>query len=338
MRCLLGILVLAAAIGLAGCGGDDGTTSDGGGVVAAFDVSPATGTSITDFNFDASASAFSTVGYEYRWDWENDGSWDTDWSTSATVTHRYSFWEGDDFDTVEVKLEVRKGSGSDTALDTLVLDTRHGHVLDEFNLIGGPQNPMGLGSDGTDLWVSDWGAPGTGRLYKYSPITSDSLYSLRGPDTWPGGIEWDGEYLCVTGYLKIRRVNQATGAVVNEFDVVYSSGGSGLAWDGEVFYFPSRHSGSGGDGKIHKYAADGSHLGSYDSPRGSLYPTGLGYDGRHLWAKVAGIDTLFVLDPEDGDILGLVPILEGAWDVAFIDGYLWVLGKTGGYKLSRVVP
>lgn len=339
MRSILLIAGLAISVGLMGCGDDDGTTGTGGDVVAEFDINPSTGTSITDFIFDASAGALAADDQEYRWDWENDGSWDTDWSTSATATHRYSLWEGNDLDTVEVRLEVKKGSKSDTALDTLMVDTRHGLVLGGFYVAGGPQNPKGLGSDGTYLWICDWGAPGTMRLYKYDTGTQDTLYSLLSPDTWPGGIEWDGTYLCVRGHLKLRRLNQATGEVIDEFDVVYSSTGSGLAWDGEIFYFGSYHTASGGDGQIHKYASDGTHLGSYGSPRGSLYPTGLGYDGLHLWAKIVGSDTLYVMDPEDGEIVDLVPVVgEGVLDVAFLNDYLWILGYSDGYKLSRVVP
>jgi len=339
MRSLLLVLGLAVAIVFIGCGSDDGTTSGGDPVVATLDISPESGTILTDFTFDAGASTFAADDKEYRWDFENDGNWDTDWSMTATAAHRYTFWEGDDFDTVEVKVEVRKGSTTDTAVDTLIVDTRHGQVLDSFVMFG-PQNPRGLGSDGTHLWICDWGSPGTGRLFKYDTGTEDSLYSIPSPDIWPGGIEWDGNYICVRGHLRLRRVAAATGDVVNDFEVVYSARGSGLAWDGESFFLGSyREASAGGDGDIHEYAADGTHLGSYGSPRGSLQPTGLAFDGMHLWAKVIGKDTLYVLNPEDGDIIWQVPLADTeVRDMAFIDDYVWVMGYSGGHRLSRLVP
>lgn len=330
---------LVVSLGLVGCGSDDGTSSSPDPVVAEFDVTPASGTMLTDFTFDAGASAFAADDHEYRWDWDNDGNWDTDWSTTATANHRYAFWEGDDFDTVEVKLEVKEGSETDAAVETLIVDTRHGLELDSFVMFG-PGNTSTLGSDGTHLWIADWGQPGTGRLYKYDPGTEDSLYSVPSPDSWPTGIEWDGNYLCVTGYLKLRRLNQAAGIVVNDFDVAYSAYGGGLAWDGEVFYFGSHWDiRGGGDGLIHKYAAEGTHLGSYASPRGSLKPMGLAFDGMYLWSKVADRDTLYVLDQEVGNIVWQVPLAaEDVRDLAFIDDYVWVLGYSGGYRLTRLVP
>ena len=55
------------------------------------EVSPATGTNETTFNFTVlvtddhdSASAI-----QVRWDWENDGTWETNWSTGKTAQHRF---------------------------------------------------------------------------------------------------------------------------------------------------------------------------------------------------------------------------------------------------------
>ncbi len=42
---------------------------------------------------------------------------------------------------------------------------------------------------------------------------------------------------------------------------------------------------------------------------------------------------------DDGAILGPVTTTAAdVRDIAFIDDYLWVLGYSGGHKLSRVVP
>ena len=53
----------------------------------------------------------------YRWDWTNDGTYDTDWLSSATTTHSYS-----SVGTYTVKLEVKDDDGAtdnDTATATI---------------------------------------------------------------------------------------------------------------------------------------------------------------------------------------------------------------------------
>ena len=60
---------------------------------ASFTVAPTTGTIDTTFDFDASACSDledATSQLEVRWDWTNDGSWDTDWSTTKTASHKYT--------------------------------------------------------------------------------------------------------------------------------------------------------------------------------------------------------------------------------------------------------
>jgi formylglycine-generating enzyme required for sulfatase activity len=77
--------------------------------VASFTVNPASGTTETDFEFDASASTDDqdpTSELEVRWDWENDGAWDTQYSTTKTATHRYGTTG-----TKTIKLEVRDVGG-----------------------------------------------------------------------------------------------------------------------------------------------------------------------------------------------------------------------------------
>ncbi len=61
--------------------------------VAAFEVTPTSGSTWTDFTVDASSSydlETPVAALEVRWDWEDDGLWDTSWSTNKTKDHRYS--------------------------------------------------------------------------------------------------------------------------------------------------------------------------------------------------------------------------------------------------------
>ncbi len=73
--------------------------------VASFKVSQETGWLETKFEFDASECTDQqdpTSDLKVRWDFENDGTWDTEWSTDKTVTHKY-----DKVDNYTVKLEVK---------------------------------------------------------------------------------------------------------------------------------------------------------------------------------------------------------------------------------------
>ncbi|HUT02753.1 MAG TPA: PKD domain-containing protein [bacterium] len=59
---------------------------------ACFTVTPAGGTTETDFEFDASCSSDpdgSDSTLQVRWDWENDGVFDTSFTTMKTASHRF---------------------------------------------------------------------------------------------------------------------------------------------------------------------------------------------------------------------------------------------------------
>ncbi|MCD4791898.1 MAG: PKD domain-containing protein [Bacteroidales bacterium] len=76
---------------------------------AAFTISPSSGTTATNFSFDGSGSSDGqdpTSALEVRWDWTNNGSWDTNWSTTKTASHQYS-----SASTYTVKMEVKDTEG-----------------------------------------------------------------------------------------------------------------------------------------------------------------------------------------------------------------------------------
>ncbi|MBN2208892.1 MAG: PKD domain-containing protein [Candidatus Coatesbacteria bacterium] len=81
---------------------------------ACFTVTPSTGSTATEFSFNASCSTdpdgtFATL--QFRWDFENDGNYDTSYLTSPTVSHRFTT-PG----TKTVVLEVKDSAGdTDTA-------------------------------------------------------------------------------------------------------------------------------------------------------------------------------------------------------------------------------
>ncbi|MDZ7261435.1 MAG: T9SS type A sorting domain-containing protein [candidate division KSB1 bacterium] len=72
--------------------------------VAIFTVSPNSGGLTTVFQVDASSSyddSTASSELQVRWDWENDGTYDTEYTTTKTASHQYST-----FGTKTIKLEV----------------------------------------------------------------------------------------------------------------------------------------------------------------------------------------------------------------------------------------
>lgn len=73
--------------------------------VAAFTISPNSGSTQTNFLFDASTSSDNEDDKSVlvvRWDWQNDGVWDTDWTANMTENHTYP-QEGNYNATMQVK-------------------------------------------------------------------------------------------------------------------------------------------------------------------------------------------------------------------------------------------
>jgi len=76
---------------------------------ALFTVSPSSGTTSTNFAFDASGSTDNedpTSNLQVRWDFDGNGSWDTGWDYNKTQNHQYS-----SENTYTTKLEVKDTEG-----------------------------------------------------------------------------------------------------------------------------------------------------------------------------------------------------------------------------------
>jgi len=95
-----------------------------------FTISPDSGTIDTVFTFDASGCSDlenDVSLLQVRWDWENDGTWDTDYSTTKTATHQYS-----SIGTYTVNLEVKDNGNSTSTLEknVIVEDNTTGTLTD----------------------------------------------------------------------------------------------------------------------------------------------------------------------------------------------------------------
>ncbi len=76
---------------------------------ALFTVSPDSGTTNTNFSFDANSCSDNetpTSELQVRWDFDDDGAWDTDWNTEKTQYHQYSTEA-----TYNAKMEVKDIKG-----------------------------------------------------------------------------------------------------------------------------------------------------------------------------------------------------------------------------------
>jgi formylglycine-generating enzyme required for sulfatase activity len=104
-----GTVLGAVAVSSLSCGEDKPTSPKNTAPSASFTVNPASGTTETDFEFDASGCTDeqdAVTELEVRWDWENDGAWDTSYSTTKKATHRYAT-EG----TKTIKMVVKDTGG-----------------------------------------------------------------------------------------------------------------------------------------------------------------------------------------------------------------------------------
>lgn len=92
------------------------------------------------------------------------------------------------------------------------------------------------------------------------------------------------------------------------------------------------------DGLVHKYLPDGTEIGSFSAPHDNEHPRGLAFDGEHLWLVVAHVETLYVVDHEDGSILRTVPLPGLSGDITIMDDHVWATYDEDPYQLAKVVP
>lgn len=130
------VFSIIAAMVLSGCeknsGNDNNNNSnDNKPPVASFTITPLTGNTQTVFIFDASASTdeeTSAADIQVRWDWNNDGTYDTDYSSTKTADHQYT-----NAGSYSIKLQVKdEGDSTATKTKNLTVDPYVDNCPDSF--------------------------------------------------------------------------------------------------------------------------------------------------------------------------------------------------------------
>ncbi len=297
-------------------------------------LTPTKGTIITDILFDASGSTSRSRALECRWDFDGDGTWDSSWSPEVSFEARFS-----DGDTITVVVEVRDGDETDQDEAQFVLDKRHGHIVSDVLVEGTSSRSIGWG-DGW-IWRPQWSTPAA--IYKTDPTTGAIVDTLPAPSLWPCGVAWDGTSLWVSDFLsgamRMFEVDPVTGDTIKSFPIQYSHSPGGVAWDGEYLYEGICPDEERTPGSINKYTTDGVLVDTIDPPRGTYRVQGIDHDGLFLWVSVADVDSLFAVNPDDGDVVIALPVADLRWGVAVDDeGMLRVHTYGTGYRMKQIVP
>jgi transglutaminase-like putative cysteine protease/sugar lactone lactonase YvrE len=174
--------------------------------------------------------------------------------------------------------------------------------------------PSGLASDGTHLYVADWREA---KVFRIDPADGSVLETYPAPSLNPHGLTYGADRLWVSDDHTggIFALDLDTGVVDTHFEAP-DERASGLAYgDGELFVLA-------GDTVYRVTTDDGTILGSFAAPaRGARC---LAFDGTYLWISDRVQDELYLVDPETGWVLSILPSPGPYPDgVAWHDGQLW---------------
>jgi len=92
-------------------------------ILGAFTVNPASGSPLTSFQFDAAAGSDledPSSALFVRWDWDNNGSYDTNWSTTKKASHSFAT-----IGVNTIRLQVRDTGGlTDTVIHQVAVSEK----------------------------------------------------------------------------------------------------------------------------------------------------------------------------------------------------------------------
>ncbi len=180
------------------------------------------------------------------------------------------------------------------------VDPKDGAVISEMDAV--VARPVGVAWDGGRLWISDEEnktiarvetEKGTLSRIMNAPVVM--VHPNQQEKIQLSGLAWDGKHLwsgCIAGWSsRVYRVDAADGAVGKFF---FTLGAPNAVEAGGGSLWTASNNRGRRPGVIYQYEADGSALvGQFDAP--GNYPSGLAYDGEHLWYADEETNTIYKL-------------------------------------------
>ena len=182
----------------------------------------------------------------------------------------------------------------------------------------------GLGLTWAVAWDGEavWAAALWAEYYRLDPNSGEILNYFKGPGSQVWGLTYDGKSLWALDFAEkmIYEVDPNSGATLSQFPSPDPDNGcKGITWDGEYLYVAGWAS-----NYIYIMDRDGNLIGQI--PKGEWGIGGLAWDGEYFWSPGGkGI----VKSNKNGEVKGWIyKASEGAWDLAWGDGLLWVSQRT----------
>ncbi len=180
---------------------------------AFFVVAPATATSDTIFNFDASRSSddqYMPFSLEYRFDWDGDGKWDTTYQNKTSWNHRFG-----NSGTFNVIMEVKDPEGATAQYSQTVTTAPNTPPIANFS-ISNIQGSNGAGYEFDASSSSDAETPHQNLLFRWD-------FNYNGPNDivyntdWSSSDRFSGTYT-VPGLKTIKlQVQDEDGAISTSY-------------------------------------------------------------------------------------------------------------------------
>ena len=174
--------------------------------------------------------------------------------------------------------------------------------------------PSGLASDGQRLFLADWR---TATIFEIEPADGKVVRSFPAPTLKPSGLAFgkDRLYVCDDHTGLVYAVDLKTGIVETTFEAAEKTA-TGLAYANDTLFILAK-------GRIYEVLPeDGTILNSFPEPDGNC--SCLAHDGSYLWVSNRYKDELYMMDPKQGKVIGIVkapgPYPAG---LAWLGGQLW---------------
>jgi len=172
-----------------------------------------------------------------------------------------------------------------------------GDYIDSWDLTGENNNPYGMTTDGTNIWVVD---SDVDKVYKYDMAGGYiGVWSLTGANTDPTGITTDGTNIWVVDSDddNVYKYDMAGGyigvwSLTGENDLP-----NGITTDGTNIWVVDNHV-----DKVYKYDMAGGYVDSWALTGGNDLPTGITTDGTNIWVVDSDDDNVYKYDMAGGYI------------------------------------